>query len=285
MGAGLSVPVPHANSGDPGNFQLPGDPPRHRDARLRAPLPEGATLRGLNWEDTLVDLQRASQLAVVSDGYRLHQVYVPTCQPRPEEPLAAYLDRACRAWKVRWGSVGGALTFQRVDRPLALATQVPESVVRYWRHHVIQTGAMEVNDLLQLAALAPRQLSNLDLVLGPESATVLQHRPIWLMWGGMSEAQRGRALDEGVRMVELPARLQQLVTMIAAGARATATGQPITRVKASVSREEFVLELRSGAQEPLRIGTRLLVAPQRVAQLKQQEEQRLAALRAAAGGQ
>jgi hypothetical protein len=287
VSAGLTVPVPHPNFGDPGTFQLPGDPPRSRDARVLAPLPEGSSPSGFSWEDHLVNLQRAAQLPVVSDAYRFeNQAYVQPCQARPEEPLAAYLDRACRPWKMRWGSVGPVLAFQCVDRPRALATQVPESVIRHWREHVIQTGVMKSDHLVKLAALTPRQLSNLEPVMGPEAATILQHRPLWLLWHGMSDAQVSHALGDGVRMVELPIRLQQLAAGIAAGARdVTNSGIAITRIKASDTRKEFALELRLAVGKPVRIAVRLLVAPQRVAQLKQQEELRLTALRAAAEGQ
>jgi len=285
FGAGVTVPVPHPDLNAPWTFELPGDLPESRNPAFKAIMPEGYGSSSPNWESVFTEFSAVSNVPVVSDAYRLYPGdIVRNCEARPEQRLEGYLDYACRFWLRRWGSFGPVVAFQRVDRPIVLATQIPESLLRKWKQQVIAAGAMNVADMVEFGSLTNRQLGNLETVMGAEAPLVVRYRHAWRLWGGLTEAQRDRALNGGQRISELSRPMLELVGRLPSIGQAVGSPRAAAdrRVRASITKEEFLLELTAEGKPQLRIQIDLRVPPQRVAQLKQQEEQRVASLRAMA---
>jgi hypothetical protein len=187
--------------------------------RLRSSPTEDPGAVSGHWNEVVQRLRNVLQHPIVSDDYRAAEFLPDPSSPAPHsgEELSAYLDRICRHWKLRWGRAGRVITFQRLNWPELHRAQIPDSRLRQWKDHVIADGRLRLDDLMEMAALSPYQISGLSDVFPGLADRVYQNQDLLLFWKDLPESRRQSAargeLVLGDTPLTLHSRARQLISM------------------------------------------------------------------------
>jgi hypothetical protein len=243
--------------------------------------------RTIEWDHFLRELERTTGRPVVSDAY-LPPLYTirPGPTARAGESLEAYLDRVSRfTWRTRWGCVGPVLTFQRPDWAILRRSEVPESLLRRWKRHIIETGRWSPEHILEAASLTPHQFPNLRSVMGRTVDPIVEQRDALLLWRDTPEGPRRRATTIGMLIRDLPVGLQPRARELVSGLLGSREVLVLAnaRIRVDVTEDHFTLSIQSPGREDAVRRIDLACPSFLVENLRRAEEARVAALTAAAG--
>lgn len=287
IGMGWGVPIALPDRQNRAHYRLLAARPSPKETPAELPLPEQFEPRGRSWEEMARDLARTLGRSVVSDAYRptehVHRDLGPAVK---EDSLESYLDRACRlALNRRWGRAGPALLFQRCDWATRRRAQIPESQVRRWRGHIIDTGRLSLDHLVEMAALTPYQLPNLGDVIGRQVDVVTEHQELLLFWKALPDGKQGALRGEGLVIRDLPLAVQPRARALVSGMLGSSVPLVLANAKLRVEQTEEAFTFSVLSPERPAVMRRVeLTCPAWFRELLQKEEAARAAAEAAVHG-
>jgi hypothetical protein len=285
IATGFSVPTAPPGHQNPARYRLSISGSSRKEAPSEATLPDQVRTQGRGWEEIARDLARTLGRPVVSDAYRQAEyVFLSVGPTMKDENLESYLDRACRSsFHRRWGRIGSVLLFQRCDWATLRRAQIPESLAQRWKQHVIDTGQVSFEHLVEMAALTPYQLPILGSVMGRQADLVGEHRELLRLWKALPEARRGSLRGEGLVIRDLPLAAQPQARAVVSAALNTSAPLALASAKLHVEQteESFTFSVLS-PQRPAVVRRIELTSPPWFRDLLRNDESgRVAALRAA----
>jgi hypothetical protein len=282
IGIGWGVPMPARR--DPSRYRLPAANLSEKGPPAEPPLLDRVQTRGRNWEEVARDLARNLRRPVVSDAYLpIENAFGSAGPGAKEDSLESYLDRTGRATNRRWGQAGPVLLFQRCDWATLRRTQIPESQARRWKRHIIETGCVALDHLLEMTALTPHQLPNLAIAAQSGADLVMAHREQLQLWKGLPKAQRGALRSKGRVIRDLSLAVQPQARALVSGMLGSSAPLVLSNATLRVEQTEeaFAFSVIVPGRPPVVRRLELTCPPWFRELLRKEEEARVATLRAA----